>query len=144
MYVRVRDLKVGEISDPFTTTDEIGTLFSGSSRSDDEIPAHRAAGGNDYQFIYNATMMYERQSSYQKWIEEKLKTTYIKISEEFRSCKFLETWMASVTFFCNLHFTPGIYEYILCFIDSFICPNSYSQDNRTSQQGEEDRSDPFQ
>jgi peptidyl-prolyl cis-trans isomerase SurA len=90
MYVRVRDLKVGEISDPFTTTDEIGNVVFRIVRLDDEIPAHRANLKDDYQFIYNATMMYERQSSYQKWIEEKLKTTYIKISEEFRSCKFLE------------------------------------------------------
>ena len=90
MYVRVRDLKVGEISDPFTTNDEIGNVVFRIVRLDDEIPAHRANLKDDYQFIYNATMMYERQSSYQKWIEEKLKTTYIKISDEFRSCKFLE------------------------------------------------------
>ncbi|MFZ0281913.1 MAG: peptidylprolyl isomerase, partial [Bacteroidales bacterium] len=94
MYVRVRDLKLGEISDPFTTSDEIGNVVFRVVRLDGETPAHRANLKDDYQFIFNATMMYERQSAYQKWIEEKLKTTYIKISDEFRSCQFLESgWL---------------------------------------------------
>jgi peptidyl-prolyl cis-trans isomerase SurA len=50
MYVRVRDLKVGEISDPFTTTDEIGNVVFRIVRLDDEIPAHRANLKDDYQF----------------------------------------------------------------------------------------------
>jgi hypothetical protein len=38
--------------------------------------------------------MKERQASYQKWLTEKIETTYIKISEEFKSCKFLESgWL---------------------------------------------------
>ncbi len=94
MYVKVRDLKLGEISDPFTTSDEIGNVVFRVVRLDGETPAHRANLKDDYQFIFNATMMYERQSAYQKWIEEKLKTTYIKISDEFRSCQFLESgWL---------------------------------------------------
>jgi len=90
MYVRVRDLKIGEICEPFTTTDEIGNTVFRIVKLDNETPAHRANIKDDYQYLYNATMMYERQVAYQKWIDEKLKSTYIKISEEFRSCKFLD------------------------------------------------------
>ena len=71
MYVKVRDLKIGEISEPFQTTDEIGNVVFRVVRLDDEIPAHRANLKDDYQFFYNAAMMSERQSSYQKWISEK-------------------------------------------------------------------------
>jgi peptidyl-prolyl cis-trans isomerase SurA len=90
MYVKVRDLKPGEISVPFQTTDEIGNVVFRVVRLDDEIPAHRANLKDDYQFIYNATLMTERQKSYKDWIEKKIGTTYIKISDEFKSCKFLE------------------------------------------------------
>ena len=94
MYGNVRDLKPGEISEPFQTTDEIGNIVFRVVRLDDEIPPHRANLKDDYQFFYNAAMMSERQASYQKWIREKIETTYIKISDEFKSCKFLEAgWL---------------------------------------------------
>ena len=90
MYLRVRDLKVGEISDPFQTTDEIGNPVFRIVRLDDEVPAHRANLKDDYQFIFNAAMRSEQQRIYREWIEKKIETTYIKISDEFKSCKFLE------------------------------------------------------
>jgi peptidyl-prolyl cis-trans isomerase SurA len=90
MYVKVRDLKPGEISEPFQTTDEIGNVVFRIVRLDDEIPAHRANLKDDYQFIYNGSLMAERQKKYSEWIQKKISTTYIKISDEFKSCKFLE------------------------------------------------------
>ncbi len=90
MYVKVRDLKPGEISEPFQTTDEIGNVVFRVVRLDDEVAAHRANLKDDYQFIYNASLMAERQKSYKEWIQKKIETTYIKISDEFKSCKFLE------------------------------------------------------
>jgi peptidyl-prolyl cis-trans isomerase SurA len=90
MYVRIRELKPGEISEPFQTTDEIGNPVFRIVRLDDEIPAHRANLKDDYQFIYNAAILSERQKTYQEWIQKKIESTYIKISDEFSSCKFLE------------------------------------------------------
>jgi peptidyl-prolyl cis-trans isomerase SurA len=94
MYKKVRELKVGEISEPFQTADEIGNVVFRVVRLDNEIPAHRANLKDDYQVFYNATLMNERQSSYQQWIRKKIETTYIKISDELKSCKFLEAgWL---------------------------------------------------
>ena len=90
MYVKVRDLKPGEISEPFQTTDDIGNIVFRVVRLDDEVPAHRANLKDDYQFFYNASMMSQRQTIYQDWIRKKIETTYIKIGDEFKSCKFLE------------------------------------------------------
>ena len=90
MFGKVRDLKPGEISEPFQTTDEIGNVVFRIVRLDDEVPAHRANLKDDYQFFYNAAMMSRRQETYQDWITKKFETTYIKISDEFKSCKFLE------------------------------------------------------
>ena len=90
LYVKVRDLKPGEISEPFQTTDEIGNIVFRVVRLDDEVPAHRANMKDDYQYIASAAMMAERQKKFQDWVKNKITTTYIKISDEFRSCPFLE------------------------------------------------------
>lgn len=90
MYMQVRDLKPGEISDPFQTTDEAGNPVFRIVRLDDELPAHRLNLKDDYQFVHNAAMMAERQKIYSEWIANKIETTYIKVSDEFKSCDFLE------------------------------------------------------
>jgi len=89
MYVKVRDLKAGEISDPFRTTDENNNVVFRIVRLDRELPAHTANLKDDYQDLYNAAMMSEQTKVYDKWIENKIETTYIKISEELKSCDFL-------------------------------------------------------
>jgi len=94
MYVRVRDLNIGEISEPFRATDENGSTVFRIVRLDNELPAHRANLKDDYQSLYNYALMDKRNETYQKWLEKKIETTYIKISDEFRSCPFLESgWL---------------------------------------------------
>jgi peptidyl-prolyl cis-trans isomerase SurA len=87
-YVIVRDMKIGEISKPFRTTDENGNVVFRIVKVDSEIPAHIADVKNDYQNLYNATLMDKRSKTYQTWINKKIGVTYIKISEEFKSCEF--------------------------------------------------------
>jgi peptidyl-prolyl cis-trans isomerase SurA len=86
MYVEVRDLKVGEISDPFRTTDENGNTVFRIVRLDNEIPAHRANLKDDYENLYTAALMNKRTKTYDDWIRKKIEVTYIKISDEFKSC----------------------------------------------------------
>jgi peptidyl-prolyl cis-trans isomerase SurA len=90
MFVKVRDLKVGEISDPFRTTDENGNIVFRIVKLDNEIPAHRATLKDDYEILYNAAMANKRSKIYEEWINKKIGNTYIKISDEFKSCDFLQ------------------------------------------------------
>ena len=93
-YVIVRDLKIGEISEPFRTTDENGNTVFRIVKLDNEIPAHEANLKVDYQPLYNAALMEKRSKTYQDWIKKKIEVTYIKISDEFKSCPFSnEGWM---------------------------------------------------
>ena len=87
-YVIVRDLKIGEISKPFRTTDENGNIVFRIVKIDNEIPAHVADLKNDYQGLYNSALQDKRSKTYQQWIDKKIGVTYIKISEEFKSCDF--------------------------------------------------------
>lgn len=90
MYVKVRDLKIGEISDPFRTTDENNDVVFRIVRLDNEIPAHRANLKDDYQNLYSAALLNKQTKTYDDWVKKKIETTYIKVSEEFKSCEFLK------------------------------------------------------
>ena len=90
MYTKVRDLKVGEISEPFRTTDENNNEVFRIVKLDNEIPAHTANLKDDYQNLYNAALVHERTKTFDKWVKQKIEITYIKISEEFKSCDFLK------------------------------------------------------
>jgi peptidyl-prolyl cis-trans isomerase SurA len=90
MYVQVRDMKVGEISDPFMTTDEDNNVVFRVVKLDSELPAHTANLKDDYQELYNAALMTERNKVYEKWIKNKIDVTYLKISDEFKTCDFLK------------------------------------------------------
>jgi peptidyl-prolyl cis-trans isomerase SurA len=90
MYMKVRELKVGEISEPFKTTDESNNTVFRIVKIEKEIPAHKANVKEDYQILSDAALMDQRQKMYDKWINHKLEITYIKISEEYKSCDFLQ------------------------------------------------------
>ena len=90
MYMKVRELKVGEISDPFRTTDDDNNPVFRIVKLESEIPAHKANPKDDYQILYEAALMEQRQKTYDKWIQNKIKITYLKISEEYKSCDFLK------------------------------------------------------
>ncbi len=94
MYVKVRDMKQGEISEAFRTTDEDGNAVFRIVRLDNEIPAHRANLKDDYEILWSAALNQERSKAYEEWINEKIESTYIKISDELKSCDFLkEGWL---------------------------------------------------
>ncbi len=94
MYENVRNLKPGEISEPFRTLDDDGNIVFRIVRLDNEIPAHRANLKDDYQILGDAALMNKRQKIYDEWIKNKIEITYIKISDEFKSCEFLkEGWL---------------------------------------------------
>jgi len=94
MYVQVRDLKVGEISEPFRTTDESNNDVFRIIRLDNELPAHRANLKDDYQSLGDAALMNKRSKTYNDWIKSKIEITYIRVSDEFESCDFLkEGWL---------------------------------------------------
>jgi peptidyl-prolyl cis-trans isomerase SurA len=90
MYVKIREMKVGEISDPFKTTDENNNVVFRIIKLDNVLPAHSANLKDDYQSLYDAALVKERADVFDKWVKNKLGITYVKISEEFKSCDFLQ------------------------------------------------------
>jgi peptidyl-prolyl cis-trans isomerase SurA len=93
-YVKVRNMKIGEISEPFRTMDENGNVVFRIIKLDNEIPAHTASLKEDYQTIDAAALRNKRSKKFQDWITKKIGITYIKISDEFKSCNFVnKEWL---------------------------------------------------
>lgn len=90
----VRNMKLGEISDPFRTTDAKGNSIYCIVRLDEEIAAHRVNMQDDYNYLSDAALRDKQGRLYEEWITDKIKRTYIRISEDFRGCNFHYTgWL---------------------------------------------------
>lgn len=85
-YSAVRNLKVNEISEPYRTTDEKGNTVYRIAKLNSEMPAHRANLKQDYQELYDMALNEQQSKVYQEWIDNKIEITYIKISDEFKTC----------------------------------------------------------
>ncbi len=85
----VNDMQPGEVSKPFIMIDpklnrEVVAIVKLSER----IPAHKANISDDYQTIKD---MYEeklRGDILRKWLEKKIKDTYVRIEDGWRNCEF--------------------------------------------------------
>ncbi len=84
----VRNMKLGEISQPFRTTDEKGNNIFCIVRLDAEIAPHRVNMKDDYNYLSEAALRDKQGRIYEEWIIAKIKRTYIRVSEDFRGCEF--------------------------------------------------------
>jgi len=89
MYIRIREMKMGEISDAFKTSDENNEVFR-IIKLDNVLPAHTANLKDDYQILYDAALQEQRAKIFSKWVKDKIDITYIKISDELKGCDFLQ------------------------------------------------------
>jgi peptidyl-prolyl cis-trans isomerase SurA len=94
MYMKIREMKIGEISSAFKTTDENNNEVFRIVKLDNVLPAHAANMKDDYQTLYDAALNKERVNVFDKWVKNKIAITYVKISEEFKGCEFLKSgWL---------------------------------------------------
>lgn len=92
---QVDKLKVGEISEPFIMIDpktnrEIVAIVKLKNR----IEGHKANMRDDYETLRQMYEIYAKTEIVGKWINEKIKKTYVYIEEGWRDCKFEhEGWL---------------------------------------------------
>ncbi len=99
-YAAIKDLKVGEISEPVESQDNegyqqgrSGNLVYKIIRVDKIIPAHTATFENDYTQILEKVQQNKQREAVDKFLEEKIKSTYIVIDPLFAECEFSrEAW----------------------------------------------------
>ncbi|MBQ8335994.1 MAG: peptidylprolyl isomerase [Bacteroidaceae bacterium] len=85
----VDNLKVGEISQPFTWMLDNGKTVCAIAKLKSKTDAHVATIKDDYetlQYMYQAKLSEERIN---EWIKEKQQNTYVRINRDSHECEFL-------------------------------------------------------
>jgi peptidyl-prolyl cis-trans isomerase SurA len=84
----VKKLKTGQISDVYQSYDKNGRLVFKVIRLNDQTEPHLANLKKDYDFIKKLAEVQKKQKVLDKWVEEKLTTTYININGKWKECEF--------------------------------------------------------
>jgi peptidyl-prolyl cis-trans isomerase SurA len=87
-YSILKDLKIGEISRPFQATDASKKPVFKIVKLVNKVEAHKANLKNDYQMIQEMALEDKKKKVINDWIDNKIKTTYIRIEPDFANCKF--------------------------------------------------------
>ena len=90
-YAAIKDLKEGEISEPVESLDNEGR--SGNTvykilKVDKIIPSHPASFTQDYNLLLGAAKQQMSADAISKFVDEKIKSTYIIIDPLFKDCAF--------------------------------------------------------
>ena len=90
-YAAIKDLKEGEISEPFSSLDNEGrdgnTVYK-IIKVDKIIEAHPASFTNDYTLLLDQATGAKRQEAIDEFIKSKIKSTLIIIDPLFKDCVF--------------------------------------------------------
>lgn len=93
VFYTIENMEVGRISEPafFRTPDEKEgyRLIKLNSKTE----PHRADLKTDYQRIQAIALQEKKNEVTQKWIEEKLKTTYVRVNNAYLDCDFERNWI---------------------------------------------------
>jgi len=94
LYGQVSTLKDGEISQPILSDGQQGTgkfykIITVNSRTEE----HTADFAQDYLKIKELALRDKQIKTIGKWTEEKIEETYIKISQDYKSCEFTNNWL---------------------------------------------------
>lgn len=84
----VDTLKVGEMSRAFRMTNAKGQEVCALVLLKNRIDGHRASMTEDFQTLRKAVVEKRSEEKIEQWIQEKIKTTYVRISPEWRNCNF--------------------------------------------------------
>ncbi|MDR2125684.1 MAG: peptidylprolyl isomerase [Prevotellaceae bacterium] len=87
-YFVLRELKQGQISDPFKSTDENGREVYKIVKLKEIIPSHKANLKDDFPIIKNMVEGQKQMEKITKWLIKKQQETYIRIDDDYKNCKF--------------------------------------------------------
>ena len=80
-------MHVGEISDPFTMQVK-GKTVCAVVKLKNKVNGHKATMAEDYEILYDMVTEIRQQETLEKWIRDKQRTTYVRISEGWNDCDF--------------------------------------------------------
>jgi peptidyl-prolyl cis-trans isomerase SurA len=93
-YLVIKNLNIGEISDPYESTDKHCKIIFKAVFLKNRTNPHVANLKEDYDLLKQMTM-YDKQSEIvDNWVKEKIESTYIRLNDDYRNCKFrISGWL---------------------------------------------------
>ena len=89
-YLVIRDLKVGEISRAYESTDENNKIIYKVVKLKSRTDPHKANLKQDYVLLQNMALAEKKKDIVKKWFQDKLTDTYIHIDPRYVSCEFMK------------------------------------------------------
>lgn len=90
----VDTLSVGQISRAFRMTNDKGQEVCAVVMLKNRIEGHPANMTEDFQTLRDVVVDKRKEEKIEQWIKDKIKTTYVRISPDWRNCKFhYEGWV---------------------------------------------------
>jgi peptidyl-prolyl cis-trans isomerase SurA len=85
-YYMIRNMQVGNLSEPYESTDHNHKLCYKLLYLKTRTEPHRANLKQDYMLLQELALMNKSEEVMQDWYEEKKKSTYIRIDPAYRDC----------------------------------------------------------
>ena len=90
----VDTLQVGGISAPFQMINERGKTVCAIVKLKARTEGHKAIITEDFQVMKNVVLSKRRQQILHDWVVKRIKSTYVRIKDEYRDCDFeYEGWV---------------------------------------------------
>ncbi len=93
VYGQIQDLDEGEVSLVLTDQGRSGNMKFKVMMVSDRVEEHEADYARDYLKIKELALNEKRIRAIDKWQNEKIMDTYIKINNEYRDCEFSSNWL---------------------------------------------------
>lgn len=93
LVVKMKDLKVGEYSQPLEYTDERGKKGIRIVYLKTKTEPHRENLKDDYNKVAQRALEQKKETALEKWFDDKKRNYYIMIDEEYRTCSALKHWV---------------------------------------------------
>lgn len=93
LYSQIQNLKDGEVSPVYTESDRTGRVKFKILMVTDRINDHEADYATDYLKIKELALQEKQIGVIEKWQEEKIMDTYIKVGEAYKDCTFSSNWL---------------------------------------------------
>lgn len=85
-------LSAGEVSSPVLTQAAEGDQLYRMLMLKSRTSPHKANLVDDYQKLQAQTIIEKQNKIMEEWVQKKVKTTYIKISDDYKTCENLRYW----------------------------------------------------
>ena len=81
-------MKVGEVSQPFQMINSRGKTACAIVKLVSRVEGHRATITEDFQVMQDVVLAKEREKTLHDWVVNKIKSTYVRMNDRYKNCKF--------------------------------------------------------